>query len=100
MSTPRAIHPGEYLRGDLEAAGVDTMTASKGMAIPRSQLEEVIAGKRNITPVLAMKIGRYFGSPARLWLQMQMEYDLARAEACYADTIRAKVTPLESTPCS
>ena len=51
------------------------------------------AGQRGITPETALRLARYFGGSAAIWLRLQVAYDLAHAEAELATKIAAEVTP-------
>jgi antitoxin HigA-1 len=48
---------------------------------------------RAITPETALRLARYFGGSAAIWLRLQVAYDLARAEAELAAKIAVEVTP-------
>ena len=50
-------------------------------------------GKRGISPETALRLGRYFGNSARFWLNLQTNYELARAERELGEWINAEVSP-------
>ena len=74
-----AIHPGEILGEELEAAGLSAAELARLVEVPASQ---IIAGKRAVTADTALRLGRDFGTSTELWLNLQNMYelDLARAE--------------------
>ena len=46
----------------------------------RQNLNNVLNGKSGISPEMAIRLSKAFGSRAEVWLELQMEYDLAEAE--------------------
>ena len=56
-------------------------------------MQEIVAGKRAITPETAMRIGTALGAGARLWLAMQQAYDLRKAEIAFGDKVRDEIEP-------
>lgn len=51
------------------------------MDIPRTRLNDIVLGKRGITPETALRLGRLFTNSTAFWLNLQTHYDLAEAEA-------------------
>jgi antitoxin HigA-1 len=47
--------------------------------VPVARINESVKGKRAITADTALRLGKYFGTSAELWLGLQMEYDIRRA---------------------
>jgi addiction module HigA family antidote len=52
--------------------------SSKGLGVTRQQIYNVIAGRSSVTPEMAIRLEKAFGSTASTWLRMQMNYDLAQ----------------------
>jgi antitoxin HigA-1 len=88
-----APHPGEVLKDELEARGLTAHALSIALRLPASRISQILRGQRAITPETALRLARYFGGSAALWLRLQIAYDLARAEAELATKIAAEVTP-------
>jgi antitoxin HigA-1 len=86
-------HPGEILRDELDARGLSAHALSIALRLPASRISQIIRGQRGVTPETALRLARYFGGSAAIWLRLQATYDLARAEAELADRITAEVTP-------
>ena len=76
MKTP--VHPGELAKECLDDLGLSVAEAAKGIGITRQQLHNVVAGRSNVTPEMAIRFEKAFGSTADTWLRMQMNYDLAQ----------------------
>jgi addiction module HigA family antidote len=53
--------------------------------------QEIIAGKRAISPETALRLGRYFGNEPEFWLSMQASYDLAMLRRQMGERIAAEV---------
>jgi antitoxin HigA-1 len=74
-------HPGEILREDvLPALGLSVTQAATELGISRQALHKVIAGSVSVTPGMALRLGRWCGNGAGIWLRMQQAYDLWHAE--------------------
>jgi addiction module HigA family antidote len=74
--TRRPVHPGEILADELEALGLSSAELSRTLDVPAIRISQIIAGKRSITADTALRLGRYFGSSADLWMNLQSIYDL------------------------
>ena len=59
--------------------------------VPPQRIQEIVAGKRAITPETALRIGAALGTGARLWLAMQQAHDLRKAEIALGAKVRAEV---------
>jgi antitoxin HigA-1 len=75
-----AIHPGEVLRDELAEIGITPTELSRHIKVPPNRLTEIIHGRRSITGDTALRLGRWFGSSARFWLNLQSAYDIRIAE--------------------
>ncbi|GFZ99747.1 transcriptional regulator [Elstera cyanobacteriorum] len=76
-----AIHPGEVLADEVAEAGLSVSALARALDVPQSRMADIIAGKRGITADTALRLAAYFGTSARLWLNLQSAYDLAVTEA-------------------
>ena len=86
-------HPGEFLKDELEARNLSAHALSIALRLPASRIGQIVRGQRSITPETALRLARYFGGSAAMWLRLQATYDLARAETELADKIAAEITP-------
>jgi antitoxin HigA-1 len=86
----RPTHPGEVLREDVLPGMKETV---KGFAyrtgMSRQTVHAILACKRAISPEAALRIGAVVGNGARVWLAMQMEYDLWETEQALHDELSA-----------
>lgn len=78
MKTP--AHPGRIVRHDcLEPLGLSVTEGAKVLGVTRQTLNNVVNGKAGISPEMAIRLSKAFGSTAETWLRMQLAYDLAAA---------------------
>jgi addiction module HigA family antidote len=77
MKTPP--HPGRIVRQEcIEALGLTVTAAAKGLGVTRKTLSELVNGKSGISPEMAVRLAKGFGSSPEVWLGIQMDYDLAQ----------------------
>ena len=73
-------HPGRSIRGAcLEPLGLSISEGAKILGVSWQSLNNLIAGKSAITPEMAIRLTKAFGSTEEAWLRMQLAYDLAAA---------------------
>ncbi len=70
------IHPGEILNEELEALEMTAAELARTIQVPANRITQIIAGKRAITADTALRLGRYFGTTADLWMNLQKAYEL------------------------
>jgi addiction module HigA family antidote len=87
------IHPGEILAEELAEIGVSVAALARAIDVPQSRMADVVKGKRAITADTALRLAAYFGTSARLWLNLQAAYDLAVAQQRAGQRIAAVVRP-------
>lgn len=81
LPTHRApTHPGEILLYEfLEPMGVSQKELAEAIHVPYQRINELVNGKRGITPSTALRLSKYFGNSPDFWLNLQMRWDLYRA---------------------
>jgi addiction module HigA family antidote len=78
MKSP--VHPGRIVRGDcIEPLGLTITKAARVLGVSRQALNNVVNCKSGISPEMAIRLAKAFGSTAETWLRMQLAYDLAQA---------------------
>ena len=70
------IHPGEFLADELEALNMSAAEFACLLHVPANRISQIVAGKRNVTADTALRLGRYFGPGAKIWLNLQQAYEL------------------------
>src|SRR5204863_8697554 len=73
--------PGDYLREELEARGWTQVDLAKIIGRSQPAVNEMITGKRGITPETALALSAAFGTSPEFWMNLQMAYALAHADA-------------------
>jgi len=74
-------HPGRIIRQEcIEPLGLTVTAAATGLGVARKTLSEILNGRSGISPEMALRLARAFGSSAEMWLGLQMDYDLAQAQ--------------------
>ncbi len=75
------VHPGEVLRGDvLSALEITVSEAARQLGVSRQSLYRIMAGSQPVTVEMALRLGKFCGNGAALWLRMQQAHDLWVAE--------------------
>ncbi len=89
------IHPGEILREDfLKPLGISMNRLALALRVPVTRIAEIVHERRGITPDTALRLGRYFNTSARFWMNAQSSYDLEVAQDELRPTIERDVRPL------
>jgi addiction module HigA family antidote len=80
------IHPGEVLLEDfMKPSGLSQYRVAKDIGVPTLRISQIVRGQRSITADTALRLARYFGTSAAVWLRLQARYDLEVAEAKRAE---------------
>lgn len=71
------IHPGEILQEEfLTPLDVSQSKLARDIDVPHRRINEIIRGKRSVSPDTAMRLARYFGTTPEFWMSLQATYDL------------------------
>lgn len=91
------VHPGEVLLEDfIKPLGLSQYRVAKDLGVPSLRISQIIRGQRSITADTALRLARYFGTSANVWLRMQARYDLEIAETKIAKRINREVKVLQA----
>jgi addiction module HigA family antidote len=75
-------HPGEVLREEfLAPLGMSARALAKALDVPANRVTEIMRGERDVSADTAIRLGRYFGTDPRFWLNLQAAHDLSVAES-------------------
>jgi len=89
------IPPGEILREDfMLPMNLSMNRLALDLRVPVTRVADLVHGRRAITPDTALRLGRYFNTSPRFWLNLQSAYDLERAEDELSAEIERDVRPL------
>ena len=76
-----STHPGEMLRDEfLVPMGLTQAELAREIKVSFQRVNEIIAGKRGLTPSTALRLAKFFGISSGFWLNLQMTHDLQTAE--------------------
>jgi addiction module HigA family antidote len=92
------IHPGEVLLEDfMKPLGLSQYRLAHDICVTPIRISQIVNGQRSITVDTAMRLARYFGTSAAVWLRLQVRYDLEVAETQLSERINREVKVLHQT---
>lgn len=94
----RPIHPGEILAEELAELALSPDDLDRILAVPPGTAAAILAARRSIDADFALRLDRYLGSGARLWMNLQVSYDLKQTGQEMGPQIRRQVQPRPDTP--
>ena len=96
MATTETLHPGIYIRQECLAPHELSVTdAAFVLGVSRQALSNLLGGRAGVSAEMAIRLSKAFGTPAELWMQRQLSYDLAQA---YRNAASIQVRPLSARP--
>ena len=101
VPTHRApTHPGEMLLEDfLKPMGLTQRDLANSINVPYQRVNEIINGKRGITPSTALRLSKYFKISADFWMNIQLRWDLYFAKKAESNELK-NIKPIEISPLS
>lgn len=86
--TARApVHPGHFLHSRyLTPGGISQGQLAQALGISRRRINELVCGKRAITPDTAVRLAQFFGTDVAFWLQLQFQWEVYQARRSYYRT--------------
>jgi antitoxin HigA-1 len=91
------IHPGEILADELEAIGMNAVELATRLEVPDNRIYQILNGHRSVTADTALRLGKFFGTGAEFWLNLQKAYELDVARQQIGDRLDT-ITPYQPTP--
>ena len=86
-------HPGRIVRQEcLDPLGLSVTDGAKALGVSRNALSELVNERRGISPEMAIRLAKAFGSSAEIWAGLQLDYDMAQAMK-HADRINVHRVP-------
>jgi len=94
-SLPRwAVHPGEILREEfLEPMGISAYRLAVELHVSPPTVNDIVREKRGITPEMAARLAKYFGTSERFWLNLQDAFAVHQVRRKYRRELKA-IRPL------
>jgi addiction module HigA family antidote len=82
------VHPGTLLRDEfLRELSLTAYGVAKACKMQRSKLERIVRGELGISGDTAVRLGRYFGTSDRFWMNLQATYEVMKAREAIGDAI-------------
>ncbi len=83
-------HPGEMLSEEfLKPMGVTQRQLADSIHVPYQRVNEIINGRRGITPSTALRLSKFFGVSPDFWMNLQLRWDLYFAQKAEAEAINS-----------
>ena len=82
------IHPGEILADELDELGISAAELARILHVPTNRITQIVKGQRAVTADTALRLGKWLGTGAELWLNLQKSYELRRAQQELGDELK------------
>lgn len=83
-------HPGEMLREEfLEPMSLSQRDLANGIRVPYQRVNELINGRRGVTPATALRLAKFLGNSPEFWLNLQLRWELFHARKSEAKALRS-----------
>jgi len=91
------VHPGEILREEfLAPLGLSVDAVAEATRLPRSRIERLTREEADLTPDMALRLARYFGTSAEFWLNLQTAFALAKARDSLGEELN-RIKPIRAS---
>ena len=91
------MHPGVVLAEDfLKGLEVSQYRLAKGIGVSSRRINEIVNGTRSITADTALRLGKFFGMEAQIWMNLQSHYDLEVAKDAIAGKLDREVEVMKA----
>jgi addiction module HigA family antidote len=95
----RAVHPGDILLHDfMEPLRLSSYKLAKELDVSAPSVNENVRRRRAVTAEMALRLSRYFGTTARLWQNLQAQYDLEIASQKIGKRVERRIQPRPDLP--
>ena len=86
------LHPGEVLLEEfIRPMALTQKQLGMDLGVNPRRINELVRGKRRVTPEMALRLARYFGTSVQFWVGLQADYDVDTAQEEWADKIAVEV---------
>jgi antitoxin HigA-1 len=89
-------HPGQILRAELEARSMSANQLALAIRVPANRITAILRGERGVSAETAVRLGRYFGTGAAFWMNLQTAYDISVIEAEKGRVIESEIPAVVS----
>ena len=89
--TRRRSHPGQLLRAELEERDMSANQLALALRVPANRITAILRGDRSVTAETAVRLGRYLGTGATFWMNLQTAHDISVIEVERGQIIEQEV---------
>ena len=89
------IHPGKFLADEIEALGMSVPAVASALDVPPNRIYQILRGQRALTAGTALRLSRWLGTSAEMWMNLQKLYELRLAEQQEGEEIKRRIRPRE-----
>ena len=89
MPMKNPSHPGRIIAASLTELNLSITDAARVLGVTRTTVSKLVNGRAAVSPEMAVRLSKAFGSTPAFWLQLQVNYDLAQVNE-RADTIHVE----------
>lgn len=95
MTRLRPVHPGDILRHDfMEPLNLSSYKLAKELGVMAPSINEIVRRRRAVTAEMALRLSRYFGTSAQVWLNLQSQYDLEVTDRRIGKKLERTINPI------
>lgn len=88
----RPVPPGEILKEEfLKPLGMTAFALAKAIGVPANRITAILKGARGITGDTAIRLGTFFNTSGEFWMNLQMTYELRRAEKALPARVKKSI---------
>ena len=80
-------HPGQVLRTEFDARALSANQLALALRVPANRITAILRRERAVGAETAVRLGRYPGTGAEFWMNLQSQFELSVVEATKGDTI-------------
>lgn len=89
------IHPGEILLEEfMKPLGLNSRQLAQLLDVPAPRINDIVLGKRGITADTSLRLGHYFNTTPKFWMNLQSSYELRKV----SEQTRRKIDSLRVSP--
>jgi addiction module HigA family antidote len=101
VSRQKPVHPGEILREEfMIPLGLNPHRLAMSLRVPAPGIYEIVHEQRSISPEMALRLARFFGTTPDFWLNLQARYDLDVARDKDEARVNREVQPMKTAAVS
>ena len=85
----KPVHPGEVLREEfMRPLGLSSNALARALEVTPARVNEIVREQRSVSADTALRLARFFGTSAEVWMNLQRQYDIQCAEDAAGAAIR------------